>query len=51
MLALVFFTLWFDKDFLKGIYVTLGGTIAIILALISELAMMLPLLTSPVYRP
>jgi Na+/H+ antiporter NhaC len=33
MLALVFFTLWFDKDFLKGIYVTLGGTVAIILLL------------------
>jgi Na+/H+ antiporter NhaC len=33
MLALVIFTLWFDKDFLKGIYVTLGGTIAIILVL------------------
>ena len=31
MLALVFFTLWFDKDFLKGIYVTLGGTVAVIL--------------------
>ena len=31
MLALVFFTLWFDKDFLKGIYVTLAGTVAIIL--------------------
>lgn len=31
MLALVFFTLWFDKDFLKGIYVTLGGTILVIL--------------------
>jgi Na+/H+ antiporter NhaC len=33
MLALVFFTLWFDKDFLKGIYVTLGGTVVAILAL------------------
>ena len=33
MLALVFFTLWFDKDFLKGIYVTLGGTVVIVLAL------------------
>ena len=32
MLALVFFTLWFDKDFLKGIYVTLGGTVVLILA-------------------
>jgi len=33
MLSLVFFTLWFDKDFLKGIYVTLGGTVAVVLAL------------------
>ena len=33
MLALVIFTLWFDKDFLKGIYVTLGGTIAIVLVM------------------
>jgi Na+/H+ antiporter NhaC len=33
MLALVFFTLWFDKDFLKGIYVTLAGTVIVILAL------------------
>ncbi len=32
MLALVFFTLWFDKDFLIGIYVTLAGTVAVILA-------------------
>jgi len=32
MLALVVFTLWFDKDFLKGIYVTLGGTVAVVLA-------------------
>jgi len=31
MIALVFFTLWFDKDFLKGIYVTLGGTALVIL--------------------
>lgn len=31
MVALVFFTLWFDKDFLKGIYVTLGGTVVAIL--------------------
>lgn len=33
MLALVFFTLWFDKDFLIGIYITLGGTVAAILML------------------
>jgi Na+/H+ antiporter NhaC len=33
MVALVVLTLWFDKDFLKGIYVTLGGTVAVILAL------------------
>lgn len=31
MVALVFFTLWFDNDFLMGIYVTLGATIAFIL--------------------
>ncbi len=31
MLALVFFTLYFDKDFLKGIYVTLAGTVIVIL--------------------
>ena len=31
MVALVFFTLWFDKDFLKGIYVTLGATALVIL--------------------
>jgi Na+/H+ antiporter NhaC len=31
LIALVFFTLWFDKDFLKGIYVTLGGTALIVL--------------------
>ena len=33
MIALVFFTLYFDKDFLKGIYVTLAGTIAAVLVL------------------
>ncbi len=33
MLSLVFFTMWFDKDFLKGIYVTLAGTVAVVLAL------------------
>jgi len=33
MVALVFFTIWFDKDFLKGIYVTLAGTVVMILAL------------------
>lgn len=32
MLALVFFTLYFDKDFLTGIYITLGGTALVILA-------------------
>lgn len=32
MLALVLFTIWFDKDFLKGIYVTLAGTVIAILA-------------------
>lgn len=32
MLALVFFTLYFDKDFLMGVYVALGGTTAAILA-------------------
>jgi len=31
MLALVFFTLYFDKDFLTGIYVTLGGTAVVVL--------------------
>ena len=31
MLALVFFTLYFDKDFLMGIYVALGGTAIAIL--------------------
>ncbi|HEY5658614.1 MAG TPA: Na+/H+ antiporter NhaC family protein [Myxococcota bacterium] len=33
MLALVLTTLYFDKDFLRGVYVTLGGTTAAILAL------------------
>ena len=33
MLALVLLTLYFDKDFLKGIYATLGGTLVVILAL------------------
>ncbi len=32
MLALVTFTLWFDKDFLMGIYVTLAGTVAVVIA-------------------
>ncbi|MEQ8206219.1 MAG: Na+/H+ antiporter NhaC family protein [Woeseia sp.] len=32
MLALVLLTIWFDKDFLKGIYVTLAGTVIAILA-------------------
>ena len=32
MLALVFFTLWFDKDFLTGIYITLGGTALVVVA-------------------
>jgi len=32
MLALVLFTLYFDKDFLKGIYVTLAGTLVVVLA-------------------
>jgi Na+/H+ antiporter NhaC len=31
MLALVTFTLWFDKDFLMGIYVTLAGTVAAVI--------------------
>jgi Na+/H+ antiporter NhaC len=31
MLALVFFTIWFDNDFLKGIYVTLGGSVILLL--------------------
>lgn len=33
MIALVFFTMWFDNDFLTGIYITLGGTIAAVLGL------------------
>jgi Na+/H+ antiporter NhaC len=33
MVALVLTTLWFDKDFLRGIYVTLGGTAAAVLVL------------------
>jgi Na+/H+ antiporter NhaC len=33
MLALILLTLWFDKDFLKGIYATLGATVVVILAL------------------
>jgi len=33
MLVLVFATLAFDKDFLRGIYVTLGGTVLVVLAL------------------
>ncbi len=33
MLALVLLTLYFDKDFLKGIYATLGGTLVVILGL------------------
>ena len=32
MLVLVLATLWFDKDFLIGIYVTLGGTVIYLLA-------------------
>ncbi len=32
MLALVLFTLYFDKDFLRGVYVTLGGCVLVILA-------------------
>lgn len=32
MLALVSFTIWFDNDFLKGIYVTLGGSVIVLLA-------------------
>jgi Na+/H+ antiporter NhaC len=32
MLALVTFTLMFDKDFLMGIYVTLAGTVAVVIA-------------------
>ncbi|MEX0709007.1 MAG: Na+/H+ antiporter NhaC family protein [Woeseia sp.] len=33
MLALVLFTLYFDKDFLRGIYVALGGTVVLVLIL------------------
>jgi len=33
MIALVLLTLYFDKDFLKGIYATLGGTLVVILGL------------------
>jgi Na+/H+ antiporter NhaC len=33
MLSLVFLTLYFDNDFLKGVYVTLAATVAIILGL------------------
>lgn len=33
MLALVLFTLWFDKDFLKGIYVTLAGSVIAVMLL------------------
>lgn len=33
MLALVLVTLWFDKDFLKGIYVTLFGLVIVVLGL------------------
>ncbi len=33
MLALVLLTLYFDKDFLKGIYATLGGTVFVVLLL------------------
>jgi len=33
MLALVLLTLYFDKDFLKGVYVTLAGTLVAILGL------------------
>lgn len=33
MLALILFTLYFDKDFLRGVYVTLGGTVLIVLLL------------------
>jgi Na+/H+ antiporter NhaC len=32
MLALIFFTLWFDNDFLTGIYITLGGTALVVVA-------------------
>lgn len=33
MLALVLLTIYFDNDFLKGVYVTLGGTVVAIIAL------------------
>lgn len=33
MLALIVLTLWFDKDFLRGIYATLGLTVAAILVM------------------
>lgn len=33
MVALVLFTLYFDKDFLRGVYVTLGGTVLVIVLL------------------
>lgn len=33
MLSLVFLTLYFDNDFLKGVYVTLAATVAVILGL------------------
>lgn len=33
MVALVVTTLWFDKDFLRGVYVTLGGTAIVVLVL------------------
>jgi Na+/H+ antiporter NhaC len=32
MIALIFFTLYFDRDFLTGIYITLGGTALVVLA-------------------
>ncbi|MDZ7644363.1 MAG: Na+/H+ antiporter NhaC family protein [Woeseiaceae bacterium] len=31
MLAVILFTLYFDKDFLRGVYVTLGGSVLLIL--------------------
>ena len=31
MIALVFFTVWFDNDFLKGIYITLAASVLILL--------------------
>ena len=33
MVALVLATLYFDKDFLRGVYVTLGGTVLVVLLL------------------